>query len=65
VRFVKSLKEAMLPWKIDVENVNLTEQQGRLNLNGYLVHLRLVKKAQVSAPNSLKAGATGKDGSAQ
>lgn len=65
VRFVKSLKEAMLPWKIDVENVNLTEQQGRLKLNGYLVRLRLVKKAQASAPNSLKAGAMGKDGSAQ
>ncbi|MDO9232754.1 MAG: hypothetical protein Q8N02_02810 [Methylotenera sp.] len=65
VRFVKSLKEAMLPWKIDVENVNLTEQQGRLKLNGYLVRLRLVKKAQGSALNSLKAGATGKDGSAQ
>jgi hypothetical protein len=62
VRFVKSLKEAMLPWKIEVDNVNLTEQPGRLKINGYLVRLRLVKQSQSI---EAKAGAVSKDGGAR
>lgn len=61
-RFIKAIKEAVLPWKMDVEDIHVTVQTGRLKLDGYLVRLRLVRKFDGA---EAKNDAVRKDGSAQ
>ncbi|MDP2152686.1 MAG: hypothetical protein Q8J66_03385 [Methylotenera sp.] len=61
-RFIKAIKDAILPWKMDVDDIHVTVQPGRLKLDGYLVRLRLIKKSQGIAA---KDGAVNQDGSAR